>query len=80
MGQQEIIEYLRQKRVLGDHNYFTTHEIMKGCNGGSAHYSAVKKSLWSLVRHGVIEVKDEGDVFEWVKTFRLANKYVESKQ
>lgn len=77
MGQQEIIEYLRGKRVTGDDSFFTIHEIAKGCNGGSVHYAAVRKSLYSLVRMRIVESKAEGDLFEWVRTFRLADKYIE---
>ena len=75
MGQQEIIEFLRVKRVTGDHSYFTIHEISKGINGGSAHFSAVRRSLYNLRKMDIVETKTSGDVFEWVKTFRLHKKY-----
>ena len=75
MGQQEIIEFLRLKRVMGDHTFFTIHEISKGINGGSNHYSAVRRSLYQLRKMEIVETKTTGDVFEWVKTFRLHSKY-----
>ena len=60
---------------MGDHNYFTTHEISKGLNGGSNHFSAVRRSLYQLRKMSIVETKTTGDVFEWVKTFRLDKKY-----
>jgi predicted transcriptional regulator len=75
MGQQEITDFLRVKRQTGDHSYFTVHEIAKGLNGGSIHYSAIRRSLYQLCKMGIVEAKTTGDVFEWVKTFRLHKKY-----
>lgn len=78
MGQQDIIEFLRSKRATSD-DYFTTFEIAKGIKNGSSHYSAVRKALFQLVRMGIVETKNAGDVFEWIKTFRLNKKYLEEK-
>lgn len=74
MGQEEIIAFLRGRREAHDDSYFSIHEIAKSINGGSAYYSAVRKSLYSLVRKGIVESKAEGDLFEWVRTFRFALK------
>lgn len=76
MGQQEIIKFLNDKRASGDNSFFSIHEIAKGINGGSPHYHNVRKSLYSLVRVGIVESRAEGDLFEWVRTFRLAEKKV----
>ena len=75
MGQEEIIEFLRTKRLIGDDSYFTIHEISKGLNGGSNHFSAVRRSLYNLRKMEIVETKTTGDVFEWVKTFRIDKKY-----
>ena len=79
MGQNEIIAFLRNKRLQGDDSFFTVHEILKGCNGGSVHYGAVRKSLYGLVRLGIVETEKTGDIFEWIRTFRLGHKYIEEK-
>jgi len=76
MGQQDIIEFLRSRRLAGDDSYFGIHEIAKGVNGGSSHYSAVRKSLYALVRMRIVDTKAEGDLFDWIRTFRLSSKYV----
>lgn len=76
MGQYEIIDFLRDKRLCEDNSFFSIHEICKGLNGGSPHYHNVRKSLHSLIRMDVIECKNTGDIFEWVRTFRLKDKYV----
>lgn len=76
MGQEEIIAFLRNERKKGNDNYFTIHEIRKNANG-SCHYGNVRKSIYGLVRTGIIEHKTEGDVWEWVRIFRLAEKYID---
>lgn len=75
MGQTEILDFLYHKRLLGDEKYFSIHEIVKGLNGGSPHYHNTRKSLMTLVRLNIVETKNSGDVFEWVKTFRISKKY-----
>lgn len=78
MGQQDIIQFLRNKRATSD-EYFTVHEIAKGIKNGSSLYHNVRKGLYQLARMGIVETKNTGDVFEWVKTFRLNKKYLEEK-
>ena len=75
MGQQEILDFLTYKRMMGDQSYFTTHEISKGLNGGSNHFSAIRRSLYTLRKMGIVETQTTGDVFEWVKTFRVHKDY-----
>jgi len=78
MGQQEIMDFLRKQRSSGNDAFFTIHEISKGIDGsGSCLYHNVRKSLYSLVRSGFVESKAEGDVWEWVRVFRLHKKYVD---
>ena len=77
MGQADILEFLRNKRLTGDESFFSIHEIAKGLNGGSPQYHNIRKSLYNLVKHNIVEVKNAGDVFEWYKTFRINEKYLE---
>lgn len=77
MGQSDIIDFLRNKRLSGDDSYFSVHEISKGLSNGSSLYHNVRKSLYNLVRMGIVETQASGDVFEWVRVFRLSDKYLE---
>ena len=74
MGQEEIIEFLQAQRASGDESFFSIREIAKGINGGSPHYHAIRRSLYALVRLKVVDSKAEGDIFDWIRTFRIADK------
>jgi hypothetical protein len=80
LGQDEIIIFLRNKRLTGDHSFFSIHEISKGINGGSNHYSSVRRSLYQLRKMEIVDTQTTGDVFEWVKTFRLNKKYCKAEK
>ena len=76
MGQEEIIDFLRSRRLAGDHSFFSVQEIKKGLNGGSLHPGAIRRCLYSLVRRKVLESRAEGDLFDWYRSFRILEEYV----
>lgn len=74
MGQREIIEYLRMRRQTGDNEY---HSIRSMAVALKCPYRNIHRCIYPLVRMGILESKATGDLFEWFRVFRLAEKYVE---
>lgn len=73
MGQTEIIEYLRMLRKTGDHEFHSIRSIAKGIG---ASYECVHRAIYPLARKDIVESKATGDLFDWYRAFRLADKYV----
>lgn len=77
MGQQEIIEHLRMLRQTGDDEFHSIRSIAKalGCR-----YQAVHSSIYALARMKIVESKATGDLFDWYRAFRIAEKYIDQEE
>lgn len=73
-GQQEIISHLRMLRQTGDHEFQSIRAIAHalGCR-----YNAVHSSIYPLARVGILESRAMGDLLDWYRGFRLADKYID---
>lgn len=73
MGQQEIFELLKNKRLSGDEKYFSTQDVRKLlCEKDVSHYTdKISKDLKILWYFGFLELK-VGDK----RLFRIKNKYL----
>lgn len=79
MGQIEVYEYLKNKRLKGDDDYYSVDEIRKGLKeqeyNGSNSYRNVSASCIQLEAHGYLDVKMTGKTRAWFRLFRLKDKY-----
>lgn len=53
MGQDEIVDFLVDKRATGVDKYFTTTEIRKAINGSNS----TGKQIRQLIKFGIVECK-----------------------
>lgn len=77
MGQEEVYEWLKGRRELNDHRYFTIREVMEGLETAGyltgTNIVSVSRSLHSLRRQKVVEMRMRGNG-EWLREFRCNNK------
>lgn len=76
LGQQEVIEYLRMLRQTGDDEYHSIRAIAKAIGTS---YHVVHRSIYPLARKNILESKATGDMFDWYRAFRLADKWIDEK-
>jgi hypothetical protein len=81
MGQIEIYEHLRKKRLQGVNSYFTARQVQlelseQGLSKGALWN--VLSDLLSLEKHRYLEAEVQGPVGHWVRAFRLKDKYIKN--
>jgi len=76
MGQQEIILWLRDRRLCGDESYWSVKEIEQAIiNDVRSHGSGggVWRQINKLYAYGFLEIDDES---RFRRRFRLADKHL----
>ena len=77
MGQQEIIDLLKERReVRGEKDFYSVRELCRMIRheypNASAYYHNVSVCCWSLVRSGILEKGYEGNPLNnWYVGFRF---------
>lgn len=79
MGQIEVFEYLKNKRLYGSTKFYSVAEIQRGlkeqgCSNGLLH--GVRGDVISLEWSGYLESEVKGSWREWRRCFRLKKKYL----
>ena len=79
MGQVEVYELLKEKRINGDQRFFSRKNIenmmkLKGYSNGMI--ENVRRNVISLEASGYLEIKMSGDFKDWRRLFRLKDKYI----
>ena len=81
MGQQEVFDWLLDKRKSGIDDYFSATQIEKGLQAkgySNGTIKCVRKNLLVLEAFNVLEAKQEvnGIFRPWKRLFRFKNKLV----
>jgi len=79
MGQIEVYEWLKIRRLTGDHNFFSVLEIKNGmAESGmcSLARQGVAVSVMKLESDGKLDVDVVGNYRNFRRVVRLKNKYV----
>ena len=74
MGQIEVYNYLKNKRLSGDVSYFSVAEIEKGLREkgyGNGTVQTVRGSLVKLEYWGYVETVMTGKFRNWKRLFRI---------
>ena len=78
MGQIEVFNYLKDKRLSGDDSYFSIPQISKGLKDNQL-YKCNTRGIWAAVctleNYGYLEVVKPNKKTEYRRMFRLRNKY-----
>lgn len=73
MGQDDIVEWLRQKRLAGDSSFFSVQEIRQGvCASGFSSGARVYEQCLQLYRFGILDMRRNGLL---IGGYRLRRKY-----
>ncbi len=74
MGQDEIVNWLRQKRLEGDAGFHSVLDIKAGLRqSGLGNGFRIYEQCVQLWRFGILEIRREGLL---IKGYRLRKKYV----
>lgn len=78
MSQEDVYEYLKNRREMGDDSWFTPREVEDGLrmNGITTGIGGVRGDLFRLYNYGLIEVNDldTKGITNWRKVFRYKRK------
>jgi len=77
MGQTEVYVFLRDKRLMGDEEYFSCCDVQKGLRAKgytNGIIESVRRSLVKLELWGDAEVKMSGKFRDWKRMYRLSEK------
>lgn len=81
MGQLDVLQWLINRRVKGDHKFHTIKEIQKGLADKGLSNGAIKGvgvDLYRLNSTGYVDYKGRG-IWKHRKYFRVKNKYKNKK-
>lgn len=72
MGQHEVEEWLKAKRLSGDESFFSSKEIYKGLIEKEIDLSiyTIRRNLWCLDRWSKVETMYKGDIQNWFRRYR----------
>lgn len=78
MGQVEVYQWLLNRRLAGDHRYFTAVEIRKGLveAGITGGVDNVRSDILRLEAFKFLEVKTKGNFYSFHRTWRLSSAYL----
>lgn len=77
MGQIEVYELLKNKRLSGDESYFSVSEIekmMRDAGYTNGCIKSVRASVLSLYDYGYLDSKMISKWRDWKRVFRLSDK------
>ena len=77
MAQTEVYEWLKERRLIGDNQFFSIHEISRAVDSGGGYsqegYRSVRVAVNRLYAFGYLEVERE----KWfTRRWRLYEKYI----
>jgi len=78
MAQIEIYNYLLKERLTGCEDYFSVNDIFKALKDEHEHINhlnTVRVGVIQLERFEYVEVKMQGTLRDWHRTFRIKKKY-----
>jgi hypothetical protein len=76
MGQIEVYEILKAKRLANDNRFFSSSEVEKFIKDAGFSVGSVRRSLNILKHSGYVEVKLNSKFSDWRLLYRLKGKYV----
>jgi len=79
LGQIEVYELLKNRRLTGDHNFMSVPEIIKAIKEHKLH-SQNPRGIWAAVctleAYGYLDVKKQGKLRDFKRVVRLKKKYL----
>lgn len=83
MAQIEIFNFLKTQRLTGCEDYFSVSQIytaLKDEHEQINHINCVRIGVIQLERFDYVEVKMQGSLRDWNRTFRLKEKYCKKEE
>jgi hypothetical protein len=75
MSQEQVFNFLKNKRLSGDDSFFTYAEIQDGINTDK---ESIRKDVIKLLLYGFLESKVKGLFNNWNRAYRIKEEYIKN--